>query len=1134
MLVRIALFGQPHVVASDGAREIALPRKTLNVLAYLILNSKRPTTRDSVAFTLFPDEDEEKARGRLRRNLSDLLASLPSTDGGEAYVHANAERVAWNAAAPAEVDVFAFERAIAEGRDDDALVEYAGPLLPTLYDEWTTASRERLREAANDALARIIARDRSLRRFDAATVAAHRLLEDDPWREDIVRQLIAIRYDAGDRAGALSEFERFSSLLRDEMQTEPMPETIALRDAVLRGARLATSEPRRTETAVAPVELSLPFVGRDDAMARAIERWHTSADGRAGALFVCGEAGIGKSRFSAELSRAIEREGGITIFGDTSAGGERRPYEAIIEALRNAPQMRSQNSWHDLIEQLLDEHLHATLSDDRSARVRLFGTIQKAILELARSRPLAVILEDLHWSGDETTALLDHLLDRITVGTVLFVVTYRDEEVARPHPLRALVQAVERAGRAERLTLTRLSVQDSLRAAQFAATSNVAPESIAGAVSWSEGLPLLLSEALRDLDAGRELTGGDLVTIFGERFARLSPEAETALSYAAVIGARFDLDTLAAATGWSDDIAVSALGPSIELGLVRAGARTRGLTFNFSHHLVHAAMLARIPVGEVPQIHALVARALKALVSGGERAVEIAQHYSACGERRLAAEYYALGARYALGVFANKDARDAASAGLAFVADDDREVRYSLVSTRERALARLGAERRADAALLCELAEGDESRLCDALERLTQATRGDKLAHEAALARMKTLADESTYAAACYESTVAREDLLEGSFQRAAAAAERAARHYSALADEESAFRAQLLRIEALIFLGEHDEGLALVAALRPQGEACESLSLQMQFYAAASSAAIGAIGETQWRDSERYIELALLIGDRYAEAHARHNVGWAALASGDLARAQTEYELSVAIQKEIGNVRLDGMTFFNLAAVYYDLGNFAEAHRLLDELDAMPDRSPWTVLQSEAHRAYVWMRAGELENAERVFHLAEEHARELSITRYSAYIQACLAEVHARQGKLTEARVEAVNAIAALSERNQTSGVAEAWALVARIEAELKDVRAARESIATADALASSLSEHSLGARIWWDLAAASALLGDVAQADAFAGKAARIFCEMSMTMDADTVEIYARLPWHIAPLAYLQRREVSLDLSA
>ena len=83
MSIRIALFGQPRVVSADGSREYPLPRKTLNVLGYLILNRARPVTRDSIAFALFPDEDEEKARTSLRRNLSYLLSALP--DGKQCW-----------------------------------------------------------------------------------------------------------------------------------------------------------------------------------------------------------------------------------------------------------------------------------------------------------------------------------------------------------------------------------------------------------------------------------------------------------------------------------------------------------------------------------------------------------------------------------------------------------------------------------------------------------------------------------------------------------------------------------------------------------------------------------------------------------------------------------------------------------------------------------------------------------------------------------------------------------------------------------------------------------------------------------------------------------------------------------------
>jgi DNA-binding SARP family transcriptional activator len=340
--VRISLFGQPRVAAADESREFPLPRKTLNVMAYLVLHCGRPAARDSIAYALFPDDDEETARGHLRRNLSYLLSSLPPTPHEGRFVLSDFERIAWNAMAAADVDVFLFERAIAEGRDDDAVALYAGELLPTLYDEWTTGDRERLRDVFHDALARTIARDRSLRRFDRAAESAHRLLDEDPWREDIVRQLIAIRYEAGDRAGALAAFERFALRLKAEMHIEPMPETLAIREAVLRGIRLASSEPaaRLPESEEAPL-LTLPFAGRAVAMESGLRLWHTAADGRASVLFVSGQAGIGKSRLTAELARAIEREGGVVARGETAAGGEHRPYEAFVEALRSAAPIRA-------------------------------------------------------------------------------------------------------------------------------------------------------------------------------------------------------------------------------------------------------------------------------------------------------------------------------------------------------------------------------------------------------------------------------------------------------------------------------------------------------------------------------------------------------------------------------------------------------------------------------------------------------------------------------------------------------------------------------------------------------------------------------------------------------------------------
>ena len=47
------------------------------------------------------------------------------------------------------------------------------------------------------ALEKLLLRARSRREFAAAADCARRILENDPWREDILRQLMSIRYESG-------------------------------------------------------------------------------------------------------------------------------------------------------------------------------------------------------------------------------------------------------------------------------------------------------------------------------------------------------------------------------------------------------------------------------------------------------------------------------------------------------------------------------------------------------------------------------------------------------------------------------------------------------------------------------------------------------------------------------------------------------------------------------------------------------------------------------------------------------------------------------------------------------------------------------------------------------------------------
>ena len=145
--LEIRLFGHLEV-ALDGARfDLATPRKSLQVLAYLLLHRSAPVSREYLAFLLYPDDEEGAARAKLRATLSDLAKILPSPAG--AYVSIETERVGWNPDVDLWLDVDAFEAAARDrARLDDAIDLYRGEVRQSsLYSSCRVVSSNQVRYA---------------------------------------------------------------------------------------------------------------------------------------------------------------------------------------------------------------------------------------------------------------------------------------------------------------------------------------------------------------------------------------------------------------------------------------------------------------------------------------------------------------------------------------------------------------------------------------------------------------------------------------------------------------------------------------------------------------------------------------------------------------------------------------------------------------------------------------------------------------------------------------------------------------------------------------------------------------------------------------------------------------------------
>ena len=86
---------------------------------------------------------------------------------------------------------------------------------------WGTISTPR-------ALGRLFAFHEQRTEYDDAIVIARRLLESDPLREEVHRDLMRVYLAAGQPASALRQYTLCESLLARELGIRPMPETQAL------------------------------------------------------------------------------------------------------------------------------------------------------------------------------------------------------------------------------------------------------------------------------------------------------------------------------------------------------------------------------------------------------------------------------------------------------------------------------------------------------------------------------------------------------------------------------------------------------------------------------------------------------------------------------------------------------------------------------------------------------------------------------------------------------------------------------------------------------------------------------------------------------------------------------------------
>jgi DNA-binding NarL/FixJ family response regulator/tetratricopeptide (TPR) repeat protein len=371
-----------------------------------------------------------------------------------------------------------------------------------------------------------------------------------------------------------------------------------------------------------------PTVGRETELEQIEAALDALAGGRSGCVALEGEPGIGKTRLLSELRRRAEDRGFLVLAGSAAEFERDVPFSVWVDALDAyvaSQQLALDRVWDsELVDELADVlpavRRRADARDSvADERYRAHRAVRKLLELLAGSRPLALVLDDLHWSDGASIELLAALLRRGPDASVLLALGFRRGQLAGRLPAALAVQS------ARRILLEPLS---QTQAGEL--LRELDARSVAAIYAHGGGNPFYLEQLARGRDGSLIAAAGGngargvpsaVAASLAEELASLSAPERALLEAAAVAGEPFEPDFAAAIAGLPPAEGLACLDALLAVDLVHPTAVPR--RFVFRHPLVRLAVYESTRGGWRLAAHA---RAAAVLAARGATATERAHH----------------------------------------------------------------------------------------------------------------------------------------------------------------------------------------------------------------------------------------------------------------------------------------------------------------------------------------------------------------------------------------------------------------------------------------------------------------------------------------------------------------------------
>ncbi|MGC4959364.1 BTAD domain-containing putative transcriptional regulator [Actinomadura citrea] len=550
---------------------------------------------------------------------------------------------------PESVDAWRFEDLLDRARTDtdprtakarlaEALGLWRGPAFAEVADEpWAAVETARLNELRLTATELHVAAGLRIGDPTAMVPEAERLTRDEPLREEGWRLHALALWSSGRQADALATLRRARGVLAEELGLDPGPDLTALEKAILTQrtdvlrAIVPRTPPAPTPPLAAPPPRTAPppepapigeapFVGRQAQVSALVTAAAQAVTDGVRVALVTGEAGLGKSTLLEHLGKRLEREGWLVAVGRCLEVDSAPPAWAWTEALRAVAATTAPGEFADDLSPLLTD-TGPVNADATAGRFRLRQAIWKWLAEVAAERPVAVVLDDLHWADAATLELLGGGLG--LRAPILVVAAYRADESGH------LTEMLASLARAAPLRLALPGLSDEAVAELVRTECEADEETIAGIAERTGGNPFYVRESARLLNGEGALVALSEVPegvrdVLRRRLARLPEGAVSILRLAAVAGRESPVDVLVKAADTDEDGVLDALDAGVISGLLD---EPRPGLVRFVHALVRDTLVADLSRLRAARMHSRIAAALE----GTDDIAALAHHYARAG-----------------------------------------------------------------------------------------------------------------------------------------------------------------------------------------------------------------------------------------------------------------------------------------------------------------------------------------------------------------------------------------------------------------------------------------------------------------------------------------------------------------------